>query len=66
MTAIFREAATAAFLCPLRSANFVAHSFNRDGFLVQLINVDAAEYNSRRISQSPHLDILPDQSISPD
>ncbi len=66
MTAIFREAATAAFLCPLRSANFVAQSFKRDGFLVQLINVDAAEYNNRRISQSPHLDILPDQSTSPD
>ncbi len=57
MTAIFREAAT---------ANFVAHSFNRDGFRVQLINVDGAEYNSRRILQSPHLDILPDQSTSPD
>ncbi len=66
MTAIFREAATAALLCLLRSANFVAHSFKRDGFRVQLINVDAAEYNSRRISPSPHLDILPDQSISPD
>src|SRR6056300_779229 len=66
ITAIFREAATAAFLCPLRSANFVAHSFNRDRFRVQLNNVDAAEYNNRRISQSPHLDILPDQSTSPD
>ena len=66
MTAIFRETATAAFLCPLRSANFVAHSFKREGFLVQLINVDAAAYSNRRISQSPHLDILPDQSISPD
>ena len=66
MTAIFREAATAAFLCPLRSANLVAHSFKRDGFRVQLINVDAAEYNNRRMSQSPHLDILPDQSTSPD
>ncbi len=55
-----------SLLGPLRSANFVAQSFKRDGFLVQLIIVDAAEYNNRRISQSPHLDILPDQSTSPE
>jgi hypothetical protein len=50
----------------MRSANFVAHSFKREGFLVQLINVNAAECNNRRISKSPHLVILTDQSTAPD
>ncbi len=66
ITAIFLAVATAAFLKPFRSFKRVAQVSSGDGFLTCVIRVVAAEYSNRRRSRSPHFEMRPDQSISPD
>ena len=66
ITESFRASATRALPAPDRLAIACAHSFKPQARLTHVISTTAASYISVRASVSPHFDILPLRSISPD
>ena len=66
ITAILRAVATAAFLKPFRALSRIAQDLRGEKRLTCVINDVAAETSRRRISASPHFEMRPDLSISPD
>ena len=66
MTASFRAVATAAFLKPLRAASRTAQAFSGENRFTLVIRLDAASTRSVRMAASPHLEIRPKWSTSPD
>ncbi len=65
-TASFRMVATAALANPRRPASRAAQLFSAENRCVRLIKAVAASNNMLRMALSPHLEMRPDQSISPD
>jgi hypothetical protein len=66
MTDSFRANAIRAFPAPDRLAIASAQSFRPDARFTRVISTTAASYISVLASVSPHFDILPARSISPD
>src|SRR5215469_7018111 len=66
ITASFRASATRALPAPDRLAIDRAQSLRTKARLTRVINTTAASYISVPASASPHFDILPLRSISPD
>src|SRR5262249_987365 len=66
ITESFLARATRALPFPDRLAIARAHSFKLEAFLTRARITTAASYNKVRASVSPHLDILPLRSTSPD
>jgi len=66
MTESFRANATRALPTPDRLAIASAQSFRPEARFTLVISTTAASYISVRASVSPHFDILPARSISPD
>ena len=65
-TASFRAVATAALAKPRRPESRTAQLFNAENFCTRPIKVVAASNSRLRMVPSPHLEMRPDQSISPD
>lgn len=65
-TASFRAVATAALAKPRRPASRTAQLFSAENFCTRPIKVVAASNSRLRMVASPHLEMRPDQSISPD
>jgi hypothetical protein len=66
ITQSFRASATRALPIPHRFAIAVAQSFNLEAFLTRDKITTAASYIKARASVSPHREILPLRSTSPD
>src|SRR5262249_54105483 len=66
ITASLRATATLALRSPFRLANLMPQAFNTDHFGTRVSNAPAASNRQLRSIASPHFEIRPDQSISPD
>src|ERR1700761_6851156 len=66
MTASLRATATFAFLAPPRFINRTPQAFSADHRLVLVSSTPAASYKQVRTNPSPHLEIRPVRSNSPD
>ena len=66
MMAIRRATATIARFIPRCRATFMPQAFNHDHFLVRVSMLWAASYSTVRIMESPHFEMPPIRSISPD
>lgn len=65
-TASLRAVATAALAKPRRPASRTAQLFSAENFCTRPIKVVAASNSKLRMVPSPHFEMRPDQSISPD
>src|SRR5579863_7836958 len=66
MTASFRATATLALQRPFRLVSFAPQTFSPDHFGTRVSSTPAASNRYIRSMASPHLEIRPDQSISPE
>src|SRR5215475_1354183 len=66
MTASLRATATLALRSPLRLVSLMPQAFSADHFGTRVSSTPAASNRYMRSMASPHLDIRPDQSSSPD
>src|SRR6185437_776609 len=66
MTANFRATATLALRSPFRLVSLVPQAFSLDHFGTRVSSTPAASNRYMRSMASPHFEIRPDQSISPE
>src|SRR5689334_1745844 len=66
MTASLRATATLALRSPLRLVSLVPQAFSADHFGTRVSSTPAASNRYMRSMASPHFDIRPDQSSSPE
>src|SRR5215475_13057070 len=66
MTANLRATATLAFRSPFRLASLIPPAFSADHFGTRVSSTPAASKRELRSMASPHFDMRPLQSISPD
>ncbi len=66
MTASFRATATLAWRRPFRLVSLVPQAFSPDYFGTRVSSTPAASNRYMRNMASPHFEIRPDQSISPE
>src|ERR1700745_1064693 len=66
MTASLRATATLALRSPLRLVSLVPQAFSPDHFGTRVRSTPAASNRYMRSMASPHFEIRPDQSISPE
>src|SRR5262249_60917587 len=66
MTASLRATATLALRSPLRLASLTPHAFSVDHFGTRVSSTLAASNRYMRSMASPHFEIRPDQSTSPE
>src|ERR1700730_998886 len=66
MTASLRATATFALRSPLRLASLIPHALSADHFGTRVSSTPAASNKYMRSMASPHFEIRPDQSTSPE
>jgi hypothetical protein len=66
MTASLRATATLALRSPLRLASLIPQAFSADHFGTRVSSTPAASNKNIRSMVSPHFEIRPDQSTSPE
>src|SRR5208282_6446443 len=66
ITASLRATATLALRSPFRLTSLVPQAFNVDHFCTRVSSTPAASNRYMRSMASPHFEMRPDQSISPE